>query len=370
MKSFARNRMAVKGFNRALGFADWLQKLPGKMMPPPMRLIQIGSLYWQSRALYVAARLDLATLLGNDTLSVAELAQQAGCDADSLYRLLRMLVSMDIFAEPEKGRIANNKTSASLDENRSNCVRAMILMHNSPEMTRPWIEELENGIQGGEVPFRLAHGENLFDYMDTHAEFESLFSRAMDTTEALLGNAFITDFDWGRFDRIIDVGGSKGSKAITILKKFPKLKAVVFDREQVIDEARGYWHGKVEESVLSRIEFVGGDARETVPEGDKRDVYLLCAVFHGLGDADSVRILRNIHDASQGEVAIFDAVMAEQGESLMVTSFDMQMLMGTEGRERTANEWQALFDAAGYQLIKCFDTRSLWKLQLLRPRRN
>ncbi len=365
MSSFARNRMAVRGFNKALGFADWVQKLPGKMMPPPMRLIQIGSLYWQSRALYVAARLDLGTLLGDRTMPVEELAQKSGCHAGSLYRLLRMLISMGIFSEPEPGSIANNKTSNYLDENHPQCVRAMILMHNSPEMTRPWTEELESGIRSGEVPFRLVHGENLFDYMDHHGEFESLFARAMDTTEALLGNAFITDFDWGRYERIIDVGGSKGSKAIAILKKFPKLKAIVFDREQVIEEARGYWQGKVDDDVLSRIEFVSGDARECVPEGGERDVYMLCAVFHGLGDADSIRILRNIREVSQGDVAIFDAVMAEQGESLMVTSFDMQMLMGTEGRERTAAEWQALFDAAGYHLIGCFDTRSLWKLQLL-----
>ena len=366
MSSFARNRVAVRGFNKAFGFADAIQKLPGKMMPPPMRLIQIGSLYWQSRALYVAAKLDIATLLGDKTLPVGELAQQAGCHADSLYRLLRMLVSMDIFSEPESGQIANNNSSNHLDEANPQCVRAMILMHNSPEMTRPWTEELENGIRSGEVPFARVHGENLFDYMDHHAEFESLFARAMDTTEALLGNAFITDFDWGRYERIIDVGGSKGSKAIAILKKFPKLRAVVFDREQVIEEARDYWQGKVEEDVLSRIEFVSGDARDGVPEGGERDAYLLCAVFHGLGDADSIRILRNIREVSQGDVAIFDAVMAELGESPMITSFDMQMLMGTEGRERTATEWQALFNAAGYRLVECFDTRSLWKLQLLR----
>jgi AcrR family transcriptional regulator len=64
---------------------------------------------------------------------------------------------------------------------------------------------------------------------------------------------------------------------------------------------------------------------------------------------------------------LFEAVLAGQGESLMLTAFDMQMLMGTEGRERTANEWQKLCDEAGYRIAHSYDTRSLWKLQMLTP---
>jgi len=365
MSSFARNRFAVKAFQKALCFAVWIQKLPGRMTPPPMQLMQIGSLFWQSRALHVAARLDLATLLGKEVLTIDKLADKAGCHADSLYRLLRMLISMGVFAEPEPGRFANNKVSAFLDEQHPQCVRAMILMHNSPEMTRPWTEELESGIRSGNIPFRLAHGQDLYDYMDSHAEFENLFASAMETTEALIGNTFLTDFDWGRYERLIDVGGSKGSKAIAILEKFPSLRAVVFDRPQVIDEARSYWQGKVEASVLQRIEFVAGDAREQVPEAGRNDVYLLCAVLHSLGDADALQILRRIRETSLADVAIIEAVLAEQGESLMLTAFDMQMLMGTSGRERTATEWQALCSEAGYRIAGIHDTRSLVKLLLL-----
>mgnify|MGYP002632126968 FL=1 len=369
MNQHAQNTLAVKLFQKALGFADWMQGLPNKVTPPPMRLIQLGSLFWQSRVLYVAARLDIATLLGDQQLSMDELAEKSSCHRDNLYRLLRMLISMGIFQEIEPGVIANNKTSAFLDEAHPQCVRAMILMHNSPEMTKPWIEEMENGIRSGEIPFSLAHGDDLFEYMDSHTEFGNLFSKAMDTTEAIIGDKFITDFNWGRYDRIIDVGGSKGSKSITILSKHSHLKAIVYDRSQVIEKARSFWEGKVDPSVLARIEFVSGDAREQVPEASSnKDVYLLCALLHGLNDEDSVRVLRNICRASnshKAEVAIIDAVLAEQKESLMLTSFDMQMLMGTEGRERTVSEWEELCANGGYHITKTIDTRSLWKIQLL-----
>ncbi|HKI61104.1 MAG TPA: methyltransferase [Mariprofundaceae bacterium] len=364
MKSFAKNNMAVKAFQRALKFASWMQNLPNKMAPPPMRLMQIGSLYWQSRALYVAVRLDVATVLSNLTLTTTELAEKCGCNSDSLYRLLRMLISMGIFVEPESGKIANNSMSAYLDREHPQCVRSMILMHNSPQLTRSWTEALEDGVCNGEIPFKCLFGKDLFGYMEADQDFAALFASAMDTTDALIGGGFLGDFDWSRYERLIDVGGSKGSKAIAILKQFPHLKAVVFDYPKVVEKARGYWQGKVDDSLLERIEFVAGDARESVPEAGEKDVYLLCAVFHGLSDADSVAILKNLH-TFPADVAIFDAVMADRDESLMITSFDMQMLISTEGRERTASEWQTLFDAAGFGKAELYNTRSLWKLQLL-----
>jgi len=334
-----------------------------------MRLIQIGSLYWQSRALHVAVSLDIASLLGDQKLAIHDLAGKTSCHGGSLYRLLRMLISMGIFDEPEPGIIANNQTSAFLDASNPKNVRDMILMHNSPEMTQPWIEELENGVRSGEIPFCLAHGDELFGYLETHPDFGSLFAKAMVSTEAIVGSTFLTDFDWGQYERIIDIGGSKGSKSIAILKLNPKLKAVVFDRPPVVAEAQDYWKGKVEESVLERIEFIGGDARESVPAAtSNKDIYMLCAVLHGLSDDDSIKILKNIRLASesyQADLAIMDAVLAEQKESLMLTSFDMQMLMTTEGRERTTKEWVAICASSGYKIQHVFDTRSLWKLQLL-----
>jgi len=76
-----------------------------------------------------------------------------------------------------------------------------------------------------------------FAYMDQNKYFDLLFSQAMDSLENLTGNVFLKDFNWGGFDRIIDVGGSKGSKSISILKSFPNLRAVVFDRSQIIEAA-------------------------------------------------------------------------------------------------------------------------------------
>ena len=70
-----RNAGAVRRFSAVMRFGAWLQALPGRLTLPPFRLVQIGSAFWQSRALHVAARLDVATRLGDE-----EQSTERACD--------------------------------------------------------------------------------------------------------------------------------------------------------------------------------------------------------------------------------------------------------------------------------------------------
>jgi len=207
--------------------------------------------------------------------------------------------------------------------------------------------------------------------MDSHAEFDSLFARAMDSVEALTGDNFATDFDWGRFDHLIDIGGSKGSKSLAILKRHPHLTALVFDRAQVIQIAATYWIGKEPSAVLSRLTYQTGDLLVSVPAAKSdKDIYLLSAVLHGMDDENCVKVLRNPTAASSGtgaRIALMEPVVSELKADFSSTSFDMQMFMGTRGRERTLSEWQNLFDQSGLVLEEQVGLQSIAKILVLRP---
>lgn len=366
-----KNIGAVRRFARLTRFAAWLQDIPNKVTPAPFRLMQIGSAFWQSRALYVAARLDIATVLADEALSAEEIATRIRTQADATYRLLRMLTAMCIFEEVSPRAFRNNKLSDCLREGNTQNVRAMILMHNSAEMSRPWYEQLEQAVRSGDTPFRLTHGQEMFAYLDGHAEFDGLFSKAMDSVEALTGDSFATDFDWSRFDRIIDIGGSKGSKAIAILKRYPHLKALVVDRAQVIQGAAQYWEKREDRALLERMSFQAGDLLESVPQATSdKDIYLLSAVLHGFDDAACITALRNLASASAGtgaSIALMEMVMPDSRADLASASFDMQMFMGTRGRERTLDEWQRLFDRCGLVLTEVVGLQSFGKILVLLP---
>jgi len=369
--SYQLNAGAVRRFAKAMKFGAWLQSIPSKLTPPPFRLMQIGSAFWQSRALYVAARLDIATQLGDDELDADAIANRVGAKADAIARLLRMLAAVGVFEEKASHVFRNNKVSAFLRTDNPKNVRAMILMHNADAMSRPWYEQLEQGIREGVPPFRLAHGEDLFDYLDHHADLDAMFSEAMDCVEALTGDSFATDFDWGRFERIIDVGGSRGAKSLAILKRHPKLTALVVDRPLVIAEAERYWSAH-NASGLERLRFQSGDALTEVPSAQSdKDIFLLSAVLHGFDDEDCVSLLRNVAVAcgqTGARIALLEMVLPEVGVDVAGASFDMQMFVGTRGRERTMSEWSALFVKASVALEEVVGLQSLGNVLVLRPK--
>lgn len=360
----------VNRFAKLMKFATWLQDIPNKITPPPFRLIQIGSAFWQSRALDVATRLNVASIIGDGMLHAGVISEKVEANTDALYRLLRMLAAMGIFEEVTPYVFKNNKLSAYLRDDNPKNVRAMIMMHNSVEMSKPWYEQLESGIRRGQAPFHLSHGQELYDYMNAHAEFDTLFASAMDSVETLTGDSFATDFDWSQFNRIIDVGGSKGSKSLAILKRHAHLTALIFDREQVIQNARSYWQGKVSADVVSRMRFQGGDIFESIPSAENdKDIYLFSAVFHGMDDRGCVKVLRNLAAASAGtgaRIAIMEVVVPELNADISSASFDMQMFMGTLGRERTMTEWLQVIDQSGFSLMEVVGLQSIGKMLVLR----
>lgn len=366
--SFQMNAGAVRRFARAMKFGAWLQAIPNKLTPAPFRLVQMGSAFWQSRALFVAAQLDVATFLGAQTLSARELADQIGTDGDALGRLLRLLAAMGVFEEMAPMVFRNNTLSNCLRRDDARSVRAMILMHNSETMSRPWFEQLEAGIRSGTPPFRLSHGEDLFDYLDHHADFDRSFAAAMDSVEALAGDGFATDMDWSRFERLIDVGGARGSKALAIMRRHPKLSALVVDRRQVVEEAKSYWAQHRTDGV-ERLRFQAGDLFSTLPTANgPRDIYLLSAVLHGFGDEACIQAFGNLRKAigsSGARVAVLEMIMPDSKADLARASFDMQMFVGSRGRERTLAEWKALIHSAGMALEEVIGLRSLGSILLL-----
>ena len=207
--------------------------------------------------------------------------------------------------------------------------------------------------------------------MDTHAEFDALFAKAMDSVEALVGDSFAKDFDWGRFEGVIDVGGSKGAKTLTILKQHSGLQALVVDREQVIRDARRIWSGKEDATLVDRMDFERGDLLDSVPTATSdRDIDLLSAMLHGFDDETCIRVLNIVADAARPKgacIAVMELVLPEQRVDLARASFDLQMFVGTRGRERTLREWKTLITRSGLFLEQIVSLRSLGKIIVLRP---
>lgn len=83
-----------------------IKRLPlwqSKLLPPQLAAINIAGAFLHSKALHVAVRLELADLLQQGPLPVAELAARAGARPDHLARILRALVAVGVFSETSPG---------------------------------------------------------------------------------------------------------------------------------------------------------------------------------------------------------------------------------------------------------------------------
>lgn len=77
---------------------------------------------------------------------------------------------------------------------------------------------------------------------------------------------------------MIDIGGSRGSKSLAILKRHPRLKAPVVDRE-----------------LLARLEFQPGDIPQSAPPArSDKDIYFLSAVLHGFDNDTCAELVQEV----------------------------------------------------------------------------
>ena len=66
-------------------------------------------------------------------------------------------------------------------------------------------------------------------------------------------------------------------------------------------------------------------------------------------------------------VLFADAVAEEIHINSTVAAFDMQMLIGTMGRERTPSEWKQLLENAGFEIVEIMNVRTFAKFIIGKP---
>ena len=91
--------------------------------------------------------------------------------------------------------------------------------------------------------------------------------------------------------KVVDVGGSHGSRSVALAQKFPSLDCVVLALPAVVADGPS----KIPQDLSSRVTFAGHDFFTEPPEIAKdADVYLFCRVFHNWSDKYSTKILRSL----------------------------------------------------------------------------
>jgi hypothetical protein len=323
--------------------------------PPPVALMQMIFGHMISRLIYIAAKLGIADLLKDSPKSIDELAQATETNTQALYRILRALASMGIFAEVEQTqRFTMTPLAQLLQTDIPNSVRPIAIYMGSNQHWDTYGDMLYS-VKTGKPAFEHTFGMPAYKYFAQNPEFAKLFNDAMTSLTASEVFAIPESYDFSSFDKIVDVGGGHGSLIASILKTNPKMKGILFELLPVIEGAKQFIAA---EGLTDRCELVAGDAFQSVPKGG--DAYILKAMIHAFDDDRTVALLRKIHQAipASGKLLACEMVIPPGNESHFSKLADIEMLMLPGGYERTEAEYRRLFDKAGFRLTKIFQTTS------------
>src|ERR1041385_4387218 len=72
-------------------------------IPPQVTMVNLTTGHWVAQMIRVVAELNIADLLKDGPRTSADLAASTGTNPDALYRLLRALASLEVFAENANG---------------------------------------------------------------------------------------------------------------------------------------------------------------------------------------------------------------------------------------------------------------------------
>ena len=290
---------------------------------------------------HVVATLGIADHLAAGKVEIDELARAAGADRDSLYRVLRHLVSKGVFAEPERGRFALNDVARPLLEEG---VRLGLDLDGiGGRMAHAWGTML-SAVRSGRPAYHEAFGRGFWDDLEAHPQIAASF-------DALMGGpghgvpdpqVLVEPADWESVRRVVDVGGGTGALLAEVLRMRPEVRGTLVDLPRVVARSGDVFEAA---GVADRVTTVGQSFFDPLPAGC--DLYLLKSVLGDWPDAEATAILTRCTEAARpsGRVAVFTG--AGPGDE---ASPELLMMVLVGGRGRTLEEFRAMAGRAGLEV--------------------
>jgi hypothetical protein len=315
-------------------------------IPPPQQMFQMITGYWVTQIVGTLARLGIADSLADGPRTSGELAQGKELAAGPLYRLLRAAAMLGALKESPRDRFQLTPVGETLRANVPGSMRDFAIAQSAPGHWLPWAR-LEDAVRTGERTTKAVLGTEIWDWYAAHPAEAAAFSGAMANLAALVADDVVRAVDLAG-KRVVDVGGAHGTLLARVLQGAAGATGVLMDLPHVIEGART---AVAAQGLAQRMECVGGDFFERVPEAD---AFLLKQVLHDWDDAQCARILTNCARAARpgARLLAVEMVIADDGRPGPAPLMDLNMLVMLPGRERTRAEYAALLQGAGWKLSR------------------
>jgi hypothetical protein len=324
--------------------------------PPPIAMLRFLGGFRIARIIYVVAELGIADLLIDGAKTTAELAQATATHELSLYRVMRSLASVGIFAEDDQGKFQLTPSAEFLCSKTPGSLRDAVKFLGQDWHWQVW-GELSYSITTGKPAFDHLFGQGLFDfYLDP--KIAKIASDSKVSISSRASNSLLANYDFSDTNTVVELGifAGAGSTIIPLLKAYPEMQGILFDFASAIAAAKP----AIEQAGLSdRCKLVAGECVKTAPSGG--DTYVLMFVIHNWDDQQAIKILQNCRQGmtETGKLLLVEMIMPEGNEPFVGKLIDLESLLTTPGgRERKEDEYRDLLTKAGFEIKRIIPTQT------------
>jgi len=312
-------------------------------LPEATPVLDLMDAFRRSKTMFAAVTLGIFDRLPG---TAADLAESLAADQGALERLLDGCCGLGLL-EKRDGVYANLPVAEAY------------LRHGSPNRLTGYIEysnsalwylwaHLEDAIFEGTPRWKQAFGTEggIFDAFYRTPEAKREFLAGMHGLGLQASPAVVRVFNLNRFTSLCDLGGATGHLVIAACERYGNMKGTIFDLPSVVDEAQPYVR---QSTATERIVIQSGDFfRDPLPEAD---LYAVGRILHDWGDEKIGRLLEKIFAAlpSGGGLLIAEKLLDDDRTGPVAAQMQsLNMLVCTEGRERTEGEYRHLLQSAGF----------------------
>jgi SAM-dependent methyltransferase len=263
-----------------------------------------GHIFFQT--LRTAVQLDLFTLLAKEgPLTRQEIAKRLGI-AEQPARIVVLGLTVVGFLRKRGERYSNSYLAGLLlDKNSPRKITAYVeLQHRAMYKGLFWM--LESVREYRNVGLKEFPGDEptLYQRLAHDPEVEQIFQEAMQEL-SVQANADMARFvDLRGVKHLVDVGGGDGTNIIAMARRWPHLRATVFDSPTVCEIAR---KNIAASGLANRLDAVPGECFAD-PFPKDADCLMFAHFFTIWGEKKDRELLRKCHDSlpSGGKVIIFN----------------------------------------------------------------
>ncbi len=321
------------------------------MTPPDSApIVDLIEAFRSSKVMFAAVGIGIFDRLNGRSATAASLAAELNANADAMGRLLDACAALALLKKQD-GVYANTPVAEHYLCSASPLSLDAYIRY-SDEALYPMWGRLTDAVREGTPRWKQVFEIDgpIFSGFFRTKEAMRGFLRGMHGFGMAVSPRVVAAFDLSRFHRIADIGGGTGHLAVAACERYPSLLGIVFDLPEVTALA----HEMIAASAArDRIEVAAGDF--FIDELPEADLYALGRILHDWTDEKCGRLLRRIYDRlpSGGALLILEKLLAEDGVGPLSANLQsLNMLVVTEGKERSLSEYTRLLRAAGFAEVE------------------